>query len=63
MIDGLMAALADLSGTGWVALAVGFVVVLTRRDRALMMDEIADLVPAFRGGLAAARDWSRPTER
>jgi len=63
MIDGLVAALAGLGGTGCIALVVGFVVVLTGRDRAVVMDEIADLVPAFRGGLAAARDWSRPTER
>src|SRR5262245_11899252 len=63
MIDGLVSALAALSGAGCVALAVGFLVILSRRDRALVMDEIAVLVPALRGGLAAARNWGRPTGR
>jgi len=64
LIDRLVTALACLSGVGGVALAVGFFVILTRGDRALIGRQLADvlLMSRLRVAPAPAGDSHRPTD-
>jgi O-antigen/teichoic acid export membrane protein len=62
LIDRLATALVGLASVGLVALGVGFFVILTRGDRALIVRQLADLLPLGRLRVATATDSHRPTD-
>ena len=62
LIEGLVTALVGLGAVGFVTMAIGSVLILTRGDRVLILRQFADFLPTAGPRFASVGDPRRPTD-